>query len=272
MDTNFVDTVTPIVASWLNDINDHTYNNTPIAPATTVHPASVIANTPAGNITSATVQLALNELDTKKGAVASTLAQFAATTSAQLAATISDETGTGALVFATNPVLVTPALGTPSSGVATNLTGTATGLTAGNATTAATVSTTVASGAVGTTQAPLDNSTRIATTAYVNAAVVAANGLGVSQVWSDVTGSRALTGTGASFTNSTTKPIQVHIVFSSTSLGGGTSYFVVGGVHVAAFTPSTQYMTISVIVPVGLTYGFSLAAGGGTLTSWAELS
>ncbi len=51
------------------------------------------------------------------------LSQFAATTSAQLASTLSDETGSGAAVFATSPTLVTPALGTPASGVATNLTG-----------------------------------------------------------------------------------------------------------------------------------------------------
>jgi hypothetical protein len=51
------------------------------------------------------------------------LSQFAATTSAQLAGVISDETGSGALVFATSPVLVTPALGTPSSGVLTSCTG-----------------------------------------------------------------------------------------------------------------------------------------------------
>ncbi|HUC87633.1 MAG TPA: hypothetical protein VMR95_00605 [Candidatus Binatia bacterium] len=38
----------------------------------------------------------------------------------------------------TSPTLTTPALGTPASGVATNLTGTAAGLTAGNATTATT--------------------------------------------------------------------------------------------------------------------------------------
>ena len=67
--------------------------------------------------------------------VANLLSDFAATTSAQLAGVISDETGTGSLVFATSPTLVTPALGTPSSGVATNLTGTAAGLTAGNVTT-----------------------------------------------------------------------------------------------------------------------------------------
>ena len=43
--------------------------------------------------------------------VANPLSQFAATTSAQLAGVISDETGSGALVFATSPTLVTPVLG-----------------------------------------------------------------------------------------------------------------------------------------------------------------
>lgn len=65
-DTTFVDYITPVPAIWLNDINDHVYNNTPISPATTVHPASVIANTPAGSIAATTVQAALNELDTEK--------------------------------------------------------------------------------------------------------------------------------------------------------------------------------------------------------------
>ena len=40
-------------------------------------------------------------------------------------------TGTGNVVKATSPTLVTPALGTPASGVMTNVTGTAAGLTAG---------------------------------------------------------------------------------------------------------------------------------------------
>jgi hypothetical protein len=52
-----------------------------------------------------------------------TLGVFAATTSAQLAGVISDETGSGALVFANSPTLVTPALGTPSAAVLTNATG-----------------------------------------------------------------------------------------------------------------------------------------------------
>ena len=57
-----------------------------------------------------------------------TLAQHTATTSAQLAGIISDETGSGSLVFATTPTLtsanlVTPALGTPSAAILTNATG-----------------------------------------------------------------------------------------------------------------------------------------------------
>ncbi len=52
------------------------------------------------------------------------VATFLATpTSANLAAAVGDETGSGALVFATSPTLVTPALGTPASGVMTNVTG-----------------------------------------------------------------------------------------------------------------------------------------------------
>jgi hypothetical protein len=44
-------------------------------------------------------------------------------TSANLAAAVTDETGSGSLVFSTSPTLVTPALGTPSSGILTNATG-----------------------------------------------------------------------------------------------------------------------------------------------------
>lgn len=50
-------------------------------------------------------------------------ALLATPTSANLAAAITDETGTGALVFGTSPTLVTPALGTPSALVLTNATG-----------------------------------------------------------------------------------------------------------------------------------------------------
>ena len=52
------------------------------------------------------------------------IATFLATpSSANLASAVTDETGSGALVFATSPTLVTPALGTPSAAVLTNATG-----------------------------------------------------------------------------------------------------------------------------------------------------
>lgn len=55
--------------------------------------------------------------------VANPLSQFAATTSLQLLGVISDETGSGLLVFGTSPTLITPLLGTPTSGVLTSCTG-----------------------------------------------------------------------------------------------------------------------------------------------------
>ncbi|OTP73942.1 hypothetical protein [Caballeronia sordidicola] len=68
-----------------------------------------------------------------KAALAAPLSQFAATSSAQLAGVISDETGSGSLVFGTSPAIATPAITggsinsasvggtTPSSGVFTTL-------------------------------------------------------------------------------------------------------------------------------------------------------
>jgi hypothetical protein len=53
--------------------------------------------------------------------------------SANLRTAVTDETGSGSLVFANAPVLVAPNLGTPTFLVATNATGTAVGLTAGSA-------------------------------------------------------------------------------------------------------------------------------------------
>lgn len=72
----------------------------------------------------------------KTSALGTGVATFLATPSSEnLAAAVTGETGSGALVFGTSPTLVTPALGTPSALVGTNITGTAAGLTAGNVTT-----------------------------------------------------------------------------------------------------------------------------------------
>ena len=62
--------------------------------------------------------------------VADKLSAFAATSSAELAGVISDETGSGALVFASSPTLVTPTLG---AALATSVTATSGNMTVGAA-------------------------------------------------------------------------------------------------------------------------------------------
>ena len=73
----------------------------------------------------------ISDLGTTVAMVADNLSVFATTTSAQLAGVISDETGSGALAFATSPTLVTPILGTPTSGTLTNCTGPTSMITSG---------------------------------------------------------------------------------------------------------------------------------------------
>lgn len=63
-------------------------------------------------------------ISTGVSGLGTSVATFLATpSSANLASAVTDETGSGALVFATSPTLVTPALGTPASGTLTNCTG-----------------------------------------------------------------------------------------------------------------------------------------------------
>jgi hypothetical protein len=88
---------------------------------TTGDPAKIVRgteiNTEFDNIATA--------IGTKQDALspAAGVAAFIATpTSANLATAVTDETGTGALVFANSPTLVTPALGTPASGNLSNTT------------------------------------------------------------------------------------------------------------------------------------------------------
>lgn len=82
--------------------------------------APVLGTPASGTLTNATglpVATGISGLGTS-------VATFLATpSSANLRAALTDETGTGAAVFATSPTLVTPALGTPSAAVLTNATG-----------------------------------------------------------------------------------------------------------------------------------------------------
>jgi hypothetical protein len=88
-------------------------------PASTYGSATatpVFAVNAQGQITSVTNTTITPAIGSVTGLGANVATFLATPTSANLAATVSDETGSGALVFATSPTLVTPALGTPASG------------------------------------------------------------------------------------------------------------------------------------------------------------
>ena len=76
-----------------------------------------------GQITSVTNTTITPAINNVTGLGTNMLAFLQTPTSANLAVTVTDKTGSGALVFNTSPTFITPALGTPASGVLTNATG-----------------------------------------------------------------------------------------------------------------------------------------------------
>jgi len=149
-------TVTMTSAQLATALSDETgsglvvFNNSPslitptlgVASATTINKVTITAPATGSTLTIAdgktlTVNntLTLTGTDTSSVAfgaggtvayVANKLSVFAATTSAELAGVISDETGTGVLVFSNSPTLVTPTLG---AALATSITATSGNMT-----------------------------------------------------------------------------------------------------------------------------------------------
>lgn len=120
------------------------------------------------------------------------------------------------------------------------------------------------------TQAAGNNSTRIATTAYVDtglAAVLAAALGGPAQTWQDVNGSRTI---NTDYTNSTGRPIQVSVCFSLAAF----QYvqMTVNGVQVAYNQAGTsaEVLQACFIVPAGAVYRAN-SAGAFVQDSWSEL-
>jgi hypothetical protein len=100
-------------------------------------PFVVASTTAVANLTASNVSTNANLTGAITSTGNATILGTASFTSANLAGALTDETGTGSAVFATSPTLVTPALGTPTALVGTNITGTASGLSiGGNAATA----------------------------------------------------------------------------------------------------------------------------------------
>jgi hypothetical protein len=147
------------------------------------------------------------------------IATFLATpSSANLAAAVTDETGTGALVFANSPTLVTPALGTPASGVVTNLTGTAS---------------ININGTVGATTASTGAFTTLAASGAVTLSGGTANGVSYLNSSKVLTTGSALTFDGTKFKSTNAGGAEI-AVFESTGISAG--YTLVKNSSVSAVT------------------------------------
>ena len=161
--------------------------------------------------------------------VANPLSQFAATTSAQLAGVISDETGTGVVVYNTSPTLITPDLGTPSALVGTNITGTAAGLTVGATTgveAGADVTDAANVGAALTLTGDVTSSGSMATTIAAGAVDIAmlANGTDGELITWDATGVPTTVPVGTATHVLTSNGVGAAPTFQAAAGGGGTEY------------------------------------------------
>lgn len=170
-----------------------------------------------------------------------TLGQFASTTSSTLAGVISDETGSGALVFATSPALVTPDLGTPSAATLTNATGlpVATGISGlgtGVATFLATPSSANLKSAItdetGSGGALVFATSPTLTTPVIDSIVAAGTG-STATLWNNITTGTITIGSG--------------LTSGSISIGAsGTTTTIVGNLTVSGTTTTVNSETLTV--------------------------
>ena len=211
---------------------------------------------------------------------------LATPSSANLLAAVSDETGTGSLVFATSPTLVTPILGTPQSGNFS--TGTFTWPTfnqntSGNAATAtlATTATNLAAGAAGSVPYQSAAGTTAMLTAGSNGQVLTL-AAGIPSWATPTTGT--VTSVGQSFTGGlisvTGSPVTSSgtLALSVTGTSGGVPYF--SGTNTWASSGAlTQYGVVygggaagAPVATAAGTTGQVLIGNTSAAPSWAALT
>ncbi|MFM0630785.1 hypothetical protein [Paraburkholderia xenovorans] len=180
-----------------------------------------------------------------------TLAQFAATTSAQLAGVISDETGSGALVFGTSPTIGSPAIsgGTISNAPISGSTGAFTTLTASGSVSGAGITalfnnTALAGTPTAVTQGAGSNSTALATTAFVQTSYAAPPCLGCT------------TPGAVSATSVTHSQQEVDTSFTVSSPTTGGTVTIASGTETALIVPAGSLSTLTVTLP-GCTAGYN---------------
>jgi hypothetical protein len=199
------------------------------------------------------------------------VATFLATpSSANLISAVTDETGSGVLVFATSPTLVTPLLGTPTSGVLTNCTGTASGLTSGvtlalkSATTSVDVSAATAptngQALVATSGTTATWQTLSGTGTVTSVAQTVPGGVSISGSPVTTAGTLAIAANGTSggvlyYSSGTTSASSATLAANGVVVGGG-----------AGATPATTPMTVSSTGAVAAYLGTINAQTGTTYT------
>lgn len=200
--------------------------------------ASMIAFTPTGNIAATTVSGALAELDSEKYSVGGALGTPASGNLANCTFPTLNQNTTGTATNATNAANIADGAVSTAAKIAANIIGVEKLAREGSA------------GQVLTSGGPSADPTWSDTPS-----------VGVGQTWQNVLGSRVV---GTTYTNSTGKPIQLHIITN----GSSTNTLTIGGVAFPTITTSVSATaTHSAIVPVGATY----SVAGSALFSWMEL-